>query len=218
MLHPWMRFTSPRLMFNGTGDGATGGGEATPKNEFDGEVFDFPIETAVSDMTPEQKAEYWRRQSKVQQKLADGRKDFDKYKTDSEELARVKNENASQAEKDLAKADEDGFARGKNHFLTPAVVSALRAETGRTKEDVEAAIAFVDVSKFLDDNGDLSNEKLTTFATTLGSSAGEGIPPIDPVRDALERQSRGDQQHRGGSVADLEQQEYERLTKKKPQS
>lgn len=188
------------------------GNGGTPSKDDPG----FPANTPVADMTPEQQAAYWKDQSKKQQKIAEGRADYDTHKAASVELAALKASNATAEEKALADAKEKGVAEGKNHFLDPAVSFALQALTKRSADEIAAAIQFVDTTKFLDADGNLSADNLTAFAATLAPGNGNGSQlSTDPVLDALNRQGHDQHQQQGGSVNALADAEYERLTKKK---
>jgi hypothetical protein len=223
-----LRYRVGRLMFNQTPDPEAGGGStppggttppaptppagSTPNNVLDGETFDFPANTPLTEMTPEQRAEYWRKQSKQQQKIADGRKDYDAIKTERDTLVAT---HSTDEDKAIADAKTAGAAEATTKLLKTAVRGHLRALTGRPVADIDKALEFVDVTKFTGESGDLDDVKLNDFAGTLGTGApgNEGTPPIDPVREALDRQQRGGPPT-GGSIAAQEELEYQRLTGK----
>lgn len=214
-----LRYKAGRLMFNQTPD-PDGGGGSTPPAPTDppappappAEDLGFPLNTPVAEMTEGQQAAYWRNESKKQQRIAESRKDYDAIKQERDTLVAT---HTSEEEKAIADAKAAGLAEGTAKNLKTAVRGHLRALTLRPVEEIDSALEFIDVSKFAGADGDLDDAKLEAFAKTLGASAdGAGAPPIDPVREALERQQRGGGPA-GGSIAAQEELEYQRLTGKK---
>lgn len=180
----------------------------------------FPPETAVADMaTAEEREAYWRNQSKVQQKKAESYSDYDQRKADSEELARVKAESATEHDKAVEEARKQGENIGAARYLKDAVKGRFQALTGKTDEEVDTAFAHVDPSSFTDDKGEILADKLKSFADVFGKKADESTPsntpPADPVREAMERARNGaGAGGSSGSIADLKAKAKEALTKK----
>lgn len=125
----------PRLRFlegdeNGGGDGQQQTG--------------FPADTPVAEMTQEQQLAYWQHQSRKHERRASSRADYDQLKADSEELARLRAESQTDAERDVLvlgwrplvlghDVDDD---RGRRHPRTrptraPVAVATLRENLGR---------------------------------------------------------------------------------------
>lgn len=214
-----LRYKVGRLMFNQTPDPNAGGGTTPPApNDPPAPPADppadlgFPQNTPVAEMTDAQASAYWRNESKKQQKIAEARKDYDAIKAKHDEFVAA---HATDDDKKTAAAKAEGIAEAEARLLRVAVRGELRALTNRPVEDVDKALEFIDVTKFTT-NGELDDDKLEAFATTLGTGAGGGgTPPSDPVRAALERQQKqGGGAPHGGSIAALQALEHERLTKK----
>jgi len=222
---------APWIVFN-TESNPEGGG--TPpaqdtKPVLDGETFDFPLATPTSSMTPAQVAEYWRHEAKKAHKESSG---YKKLGTVSDVQTKITAaDNAAQAalsdqERAVHTAREEGktagFAEARDKFAPAAVEGLLIASAraaGETLDDartrVQAALAFVDVQKFITDDGALDATKVETFAQTLGTGAGGGEP--QPVSDPLHQvlgSSNTHQQASAGSVDAYEAQVLERLNPK----
>jgi hypothetical protein len=118
----------------------------------------FPAGTPVDQMTTAQQAAYWKDQSKKQQKIADGRSDYDVLRAAADELAQRK-----------------------------AVIGRFQALTGRTDDEVATTFAHVDPKSFTDEKGDIVADKLKAFADTFGPK-GAGARPVDVVAAALAAQ------------------------------
>jgi hypothetical protein len=210
------------------GENPTGGTTPPLKPTLDGETFDFPVETKVADMTPEQRAEYWRHESKKQQKnltpwLKFGSVDEVRTKlTAADDAAAAA---LSDADRALAQARTEaqtaGFEAARDKFAKPAVQAILVARTrgaDETPEDaaarVNGVLEVIDVQKFIDADGNLDAAKVETFANTLAPRASnDGTPPGDLLGDVLSRQSKTPP-GTGGSVAAMEQAFYDRLKPK----
>ncbi|MDY0829127.1 hypothetical protein SK224_08310 [Microbacterium sp. BG28] len=218
----------PWIVFNT--DNATGGGTGTPpaqetKPEIDGETFDFPLATAIDAMTPEQKAEYWRHQSKKQQRdAAEYRKlgtpaDLQKLATDAEtaRLAAL-----SDQERAVEAARAEARAEGAKAYLHDAVQSHIVAITKGPSESyedavtrVQSALAFADVNLFTSTDGTLDAAKIQQFAQSIAPVAANGQPQhgSDPLHLVLGSSTPAPQTS-GGSVAQYEQAARERFAKK----
>jgi hypothetical protein len=172
----------------------------------------FPSETRVEDMTAPQQAAYWRNQSKVQQSKVESLSDYAKLKADSEELARVKAENATEQEKLVEQARLEGENTGAERYLTDAVTGRFQALTGKTDEEVATAFAHVDPKSFLDDKGAIVADRLKAFADIFGKSAGS--KQEDPVAAALARQ-RAAGGGSGSSISEKRKETRDSLSKTK---
>lgn len=93
-------------------------------------------------------------------------------------------------------------------FLREAIGARLSAATGREVGD--SMLAHLDSMSFLDDNGDIDQAKIQGYAAVMGGTQRER-PVIDPVAEALARMSGTSQRSGQGSIADLREQERERM-------
>lgn len=220
---------SPWIVFNTDPDNG-GGGDQVQKPTIDGETFDFPLATPVANMTPEQAGEYWRHEAKKAHKSAAG---YQKLGSVEDVKAKISAADAaaqaalSDQERAITtartEAEGEGFAKAREKFARPAVEGLLVASTRGAGETIDAATArvrgaleFVDVQKFITDDGELDAKKVETFAQSLGSGAGNGG-----------HQQGGDSLHQvlgaggsttegaGGSVAAYEEAARKRFAPKK---
>jgi hypothetical protein len=217
---------SPRLSFmapkaDPAGGGGGGGGGADDQTvEFDGEKFAFPAKTAVADMTPEQKAEYWRHEAKKQQGKAPKKPaDYDQLQADAAELARIRAEQTPkdqrEAQERLDEARREGENIGAQRYLGDAIFGRIQGITGLDDDVLNDALEPVDPTYFVDAEGNLDAEKIKKFAGTLAQgSGGQGNVP-DPVRDVVRRQQPAGGGGTGGqSMQERREAARERMTPK----
>lgn len=211
----------PRLMFNGAGGGGGGGSEEdtrTPQEQ----GYDFPAETAVKDMTVEQEKEYHRYHSKKHESRAKRlERDRPQLEADAAELARLRAGNQTDADRAQAEALDEARREGENigsqKYLGVAVKANFRASTGKTAEEVDAIFAHIDVTSFLDDDGEIDHARLDAFAaSTGGTPTGGAKPPVtDPLKNALDRQRQAGGAGSGKSMKERREETRDSLTKKK---
>lgn len=175
----------------------------------------FPAETAVKDMTQEQQTAYWKYHSRKHEAAAELERTNAKAAADKLEAQRIAA--LPDAERALAEARAAGIAEGSKKYLVDAVTARLSALTGKSDQDLAAALDLIDVTKLTQGDGTLDLAKLNSFAATIGTApsstpAPAGTPPHDAVRAAMER-ANNDPQHRGtGSIKELTKQRVADLT------
>jgi len=210
---PRLRFMAPKADPEGGG-----GGDVV---ELDGEKFNFPAQTAVKDMTPEQAAEYWRHEAKKQQKKGPKKPaDYDQLQADAAELARIRAEQTPEEERkrqqELEDARRDGENLGAQRYLKDAIAGRVQAITGLDGDALSDHLAAIDPTFFVDDEGNLDSEKITKFATPLGKGVGSGgSPGSDPVRDAQSRQRPAGGAGSGPTMSERREAARDRMAKKK---
>lgn len=175
----------------------------------------FPADTAVAEMTSDQQIAYWKHHSRQHEARAKSRADYDQLKADSEELARLRAENQTEAERALAEAREEARREGENlgaaRYLADAVKAKFQHLTGKSDEEVATAFAHVNAQSFTTDQGDIDSAALTAFAATFGATAGPQTPPLDPIRAAMEQQQQNPGVTSGGSIAEMARQRVAEL-------
>lgn len=236
-LFPWIVFNDAG---DGTGGGTTAPNpdEYLPG---DAELSDddflakrgFPRGVKKDDMEAEQRERYWRYESKKQQHHAAalrrenaeweklGKRDDVKSALDAQEQARREGLDTSQKAIEDARTEGKaaGVAEARNKFLAPAIEGKVVALTKGADETPEAALErvqgalkFVDVTKFLDDNGDLDAESIQTFAQSIGQVGGnDDGQGGDPLHQSLGRETLPPPGS-SGSVGQYRKQAYERRT------
>ena len=196
-----------------------GGADGGPKSG-------FPANTPVDQMTPEEKAAYWRAESKKHQKVAakyEKLGDVDTVAQALEDAEKTRNESLTEQQKavaDATKAGETaGYEKARDLFAKPAISAILQTRVkrpGETDQEVQArvegVIGALNVTAFLNEDGALDAAKVETFAQSLAPSDGdEQRPGNDPIADALRRQHQNPHGH-GGSIASMEEEHFKRLT------
>lgn len=177
---------------------AGAGGSSTPPVPpvaDDDNTAGFPANTTVKDMTHEQQAAYWKSHSRRHESEATALRT---------EQAQREAEGRTDAEKREHELREEGKAQGAQPFIRTAVAAEIRVATGKTKEEVDNLLSFVDVSKFLTDGG-LDDTKIATYASSVGVAAPqESTPSRNTALNAATSMQR-DQPNgtrAGGSIAE----------------
>lgn len=170
----------------------------------------FPLETAVADMKPEEQAAYWRAEAKKQQKKNEG-VDIEKLQADAAELAKLRTQNSTEAEKAVEDARREGENIGAERYLKDAVMGRFQALTGKTDDEAEIIFAHVDPKSFTDDKGSVDPEKVKTFASTIGATT----TTTDPVAAALAKQRSAGGGSGGSSIAEGREKVRDSMTKTK---
>lgn len=182
-------------VIDGTNDEVADGAGAQVEPPAVDPILGFPKDTPIAAMTPEQEAAYWRNESKKQQRIAD-------EKTAAiAVLEREKLSDAERAAEDArAGAESVGEQRARAATLPRLMVAELRAR-GLSVEDAKERIEFLDLTKFVDESGELKDDALDKFAGAVAapveqsrrvgpadvfSAAGGQIPPAAPVSLSLE--------------------------------
>lgn len=186
-----MLIRTPRLRFTAeeTETGGTPPAETTPETPPTGNPSEpvlengFPANTRTADMTPEQQIAYWKFHS---------RKHEDNVRAKELELEQERDKHRTAEDKAADELRRQGEAAGAARFIGEAVHGQLRALTGKTDEDLSAALEFVDVNRFVKDGG-LDRDKLTAFAAQLGTAAPAApTPPTNPLAAATGGLTRTD--------------------------
>lgn len=139
----------------------------------------FPENTAVADMTPDQKLAYWMHHAKKHERLwketegVNGR-EVEDLRAKAKRLEEIEAANATDQEKAVKAARDEARAEALKE-ATPRIVSAefRAAAAGRIPpEQLAAILEPLDMSKFLDDKGEVDAAKVTKFI--------DGVAPKKP--------------------------------------
>lgn len=212
---PWFRYLDPQP-----------GAETPPADGAPTPEPPTPV-IPVAERTPEEQAAYWHAETKKQQKVRDKYSKLgtpDDIRAQLAELAELKKgprTDQQKADDDARNALAQNAARDARLAIAPYAVSmAVIAATRTADEDlaaatsrVESQMQFVDISKFLNDDGEIDPEVVQTYAASLGSSAPQTPPPSDPLAQLMRQQQAPSNGH-AGTMAEAEQKAYDRL---KPQ-
>jgi hypothetical protein len=206
--------------FTDAGEGGGGGADNESKVvPVDKDVeLGFPKETRVDEMTAVEQAAYWKHQSRKHEKTAKDRADYSELKAKADQFDEEQRKSESEHDRKLREAAEAARREGENigaqRYLRDAIRADLRATTGKSNDDLKSVMDVIDITKFVNTDGDIDSEKLTSFASQFGVSESTQHQP-DPVRAALVRGSKPKPGTAGASVKELQAEAEARMTKKK---
>lgn len=201
---PWpaIRFTVPE------DDG--GGSDPKPAD------LGFPEQTALAEMTVEQREAYWKHKARKHEDLNKQRADYEDLKARAQRADELERANQTEQEKALQQAREEARREGENlgasRYLADAIRADLRASTGKSNEDLAPVMGVIDTSKFVMDNGDIDSAKLAEFAAAFGITTPQ--QSMDPARAALARNRTTSTPQAVGSVNERRRQRREELSTK----
>jgi hypothetical protein len=190
--------------FTDAGEGGGGGADNESKVvPVDKDVeLGFPKETRVDEMTA----------------VAKDRADYSELKAKADQFDEEQRKSESEHDRKLREAAEAARREGENigaqRYLRDAIRADLRATTGKSNDDLKSVMDVIDITKFVNTDGDIDSEKLTSFASQFGVSESTQHQP-DPVRAALVRGSKPKPGTAGASVKELQAEAEARMTKKK---
>ena len=137
-----------------------------------GNKLGFPAKTPVAEMNDKQAAAYWRNQAKVQQKIADARKDYDQNKADADQWREFQKSQQTPSEK----AIEEAKLAAKKEVAGDTAMSLLRGilQT-RGKDETEAGVLleYVSPDRFLTSAGMVDHQKVTAYADTIAPAGSQ---------------------------------------------
>ena len=218
--HKFLRFIESAGAATPEGGSAGSAGTATPTVDTH-EGYDFPDNTAISDMTTEQKAEYWRHKSRkhedaekrLQTTLA-SQSDYADLKKAAEDAHTA---SLSDQEKLVEQARLEGENLGADKYRGIAVKYALRAAATAAgipaakegEEDLLGAILdTLDTTKLLTDDGEVDEAKVAKIVAPFAHQPqGESRQGEDPFLEAARRAANG------SSAATAEELEKQYKTK-----
>jgi hypothetical protein len=139
----------------------------------------FPKDTPTEQMTDGQRANYWRHQSKVQQKKVPA--NLDQIQKDAQAWAEYQRTQkpAEEQERDRIRAEVEAETTKKiGADSAVALLKDVLQNRGKTEAEVNGLVEFVDGARFLTSEGKMDTAKVTTFANTLvpaGQAGGGGF-------------------------------------------
>lgn len=135
----------------------------------------FPENTPVAEMSADEKAAYWREQSKKQERIA--RDVQSELKSVKDALEAQRQAQLSEDERKIEDAKNAARAEGESEatarFLSQIVTHELR-HRGLSAETATATVEVLDLSKLTNEDGSLNTDRLDALAATSGSRGGGG--------------------------------------------
>lgn len=157
-----------------------------------GEKYGFPAKTPLSEMSGDEKAEYWRHKAR-------------KHESENKQLRQAKSGDGAKGKADEskdgvdpAKVREEAEAEARNRYAPMAVKAEFKAAFGdrRTSAQVDAILKTLDLSKFLTLKGDVDTDMVIQTADALapkGSSAGSSSPDMGQGKRGAGHVSKAEQ-------------------------
>lgn len=165
----------------GDGTGANAGGQ----NRGPGSDGTKPL----AEMTVEERAEYFEKKANRLQSNLRAYGDYDQIKAERDQL---KTAGQTDQEKATAAAKAEGRTEAASEWMPRVVTAEFKAAFKGTKtaDQIAALLEPLDLSKFLTEKGDVDTDKVTKYAASFGSSAGE--PDMGQGRRSGGTPSKGD--------------------------
>lgn len=158
--------------------------EPAEATDEDGVGLGFPKDTAVDKMTADQKANYWRNQSKVQQKRVPA--DLDKLQQDAQawrEYQAAQNQQQNGQQQQNTPTREQIEAEIRADVSRDAALAILRTNLhtrGKNAEEIDDLLQYVAPDAFLTAEKKVDAAKVTTYLDRVAPSGsgggGGGLP------------------------------------------
>jgi hypothetical protein len=157
--------------------------EKATKDKADAEKAGFPANTRPDDMaTDAERAAYYRHQAR---KHEDRNKDWqrtlggktpEQLKAEQDELEELRKKTRSESENAVAEAEKAGEAKATQKYGTKLVAAEFRAVLAHIGDEArrDLIIANLDLTKFINDNGDVDTDKVKSTAAAL-APADKGV-------------------------------------------
>lgn len=156
----------------GGGGSDAGGGRTAPTDPADPNYF--PPNTAVTEMTADQRAAYWRFEAKrANDRVPANLSELQQKAREYDDLVAA---TRSDGEVAIDEALEIGREEGRAEVLQEAAAELLRTHlsTGRTDDQVAVLMRGINPAGFITDEGKLDGPGIAAFAATLGGGTGGG--------------------------------------------
>jgi hypothetical protein len=150
----------------------------------------FPANTPLEQMSGEQREAYWkhyarRHEDRVKQFGDLTPEQLKELREKAERHDALEAELATDAEKRAKQAADEADAKARAEMqpqLIAAKLETAAALAGVAEADLQAAVEFVDPTKFLDANGKVDADKVKTFVDKIKPATGNGKnPPKGPT-------------------------------------
>jgi hypothetical protein len=141
----------------------------------------YPLNTAIADMTPDQRANYWRSTSKNIQKNKDA--EIAELKRQLAAVSGTVTGQQTQSAQQDDQAVQAQIAEARREGQRDAVVISLTTSLQmreRTREEIDELLGVVDPNKFLDDSGKVDSTKVANYISRVapvGTSGGSNGAP-----------------------------------------
>lgn len=169
---------------------ATGGNQPSqPVTGESGEVYHYPANTALAQMTPEQQVEYWRHHARKHEDRWKAMGDYEALKAKAAQFDQLAAQNQTQHERDLAEARRQGQVEALNQNAVHLVEQWMRAAAhhyGVTDQQrVNALVAGINHMAFVNQQtGAVDADKVYQFAAAAApqqpAATATAVPAANP--------------------------------------
>ncbi|MDR6861966.1 hypothetical protein [Phycicoccus sp. 3266] len=167
----------------GGNDGGAGGNGGQSTDTFTdpdtGETYNFPTGKPTSEMTSEQREEYWRHKARKHEHASRNRADYDEIKAERDRLRAATQTDAEKAvEKAREEARTAAEAELRGKFAGQLVAAEFKAALAgkRDAAGIQTLVDGLDLTKFLTDTGEVDTDKVTQYAAGLAPAGGKEWP------------------------------------------
>lgn len=145
----------------------------------DPEVFNYPANTALAQMTAEQQAEYWRHKARKHEDRNKATSDYDQLKQQATEYQKLVEAQQTEHQRAVTEARRQGHAAALTEAGGQLVEQWVRAAAaGRlAQESVDALLGGLDRSRFLHPNGGVDTDKVYALVSSIAPAAPASSAP-----------------------------------------
>ena len=160
-------------------EGSSGAGDGSKAQKAQGADLGFPRGTPVAEMEPDEQVAYWKHQARKHegrnngwQQVA-GDRSADQLKADLEELAEIRKSKLTPSEKQIEEAKEAARAEARAEFAPQLAKMAFVTALSHVKEeDRNELIEDLNLSKFVNDKGEVDMEAVAKTAARIAPDTG----------------------------------------------
>lgn len=198
-----------RYPFIGAAEGDDAGTEQGDKEE----TFDYPAETPIADMKPDQQVEYWREKAQKHERLLRAERtalggikpeQLTALREKAQRQDALEQELASETEKAVTAAKQTTQQEADDKYRPLLAETAFRVAIGdrKTAEETNDFLADLNLTRFIKDDGQVDTAKVLSrveqFAPAKGNQQQRG-----PVVTGHGSGNSGNGRSSGGSVAQV---------------
>jgi hypothetical protein len=132
----------------------------------------FPKDTRTEDMTDQQKANYWRNQSKVQQKLREEAERKLQEKNNGKESGTVREQQQGSGSNSNEQVDSAAIRSEAAQDAAMATIRSSLALRGKTADDIDSLVDVLSMAKFVTADHKVDTAKVVAFIEKNAPAAG----------------------------------------------
>lgn len=142
----------------------------------------FPADTPVAEMTAEQQAAYWRHHARKHEQRAKDREDYDRIKSELDEIKAAGMSEQEKAVDEAKKAAKAEALREVGGRMVDAHIKASVTAGRLTQDQADVILDGLDRTRFLTTEGDVDTDKVTALLDKIAPDTGNGFPDLGQGR------------------------------------